>query len=131
MLRFMNTPSNVMTGSVIYLRIYFAGIFFVFVYNIGSAILRAMGDSKRPLYYLIVCCFINVFLDIFLVVGFNLGITGAALATLFSQAVSAILVIRALMKPEEMYQLEPKKSACTDFCFSLFLQSDFRQAFNL
>ena len=109
MLRFMNTPSNVMTGSVIYLRIYFAGIFFVFVYNIGSAILRAMGDSKRPLYYLIVCCFINVFLDIFLVVGFNLGITGAALATLFSQAVSAILVIRALMKPEEMYQLEPKK----------------------
>ena len=110
MLRFMNTPSNVMTGSVIYLRIYFAGIFFVFVYNIGSAILRAMGDSKRPLYYLIVCCFINVFLDIFLVVGFNLGITGAALATLFSQAVSAILVIRALMKPEEMYQLEPKKS---------------------
>mgnify|MGYP000147992445 CR=1 FL=1 len=109
MLRFMNTPSNVMTGSVIYLRIYFAGIFFVFVYNIGSAILRAMGDSKRPLYYLIVCCFINVFLDIFLVVGFNLGITGAALATLFSQAVSAILVIRALMKPEEMYQLELKK----------------------
>ena len=109
MLRFMNTPSNVMTGSVIYLRIYFAGIFFVLVYNIGSAILRAMGDSKRPLYYLIVCCFINVFLDIFLVVGFNLGITGAALATLFSQAVSAILVIRALMKPEEMYQLEPKK----------------------
>lgn len=110
MLRFMNTPSNVMTGSVIYLRIYFAGIFFVFVYNIGSAILRAMGDSKRPLYYLIVCCFINVFLDIFLVVGFNLGITGAALATLFSQAVSAVLVIRALMKPEEMYQLEPKKN---------------------
>ena len=73
--------------------------------------------TQTTLYYLIVCCFINVFLDIFLVVGFNLGITGAALATLFSQAVSAILVIRALMKPEEMYRFEPKNPPAPIFAF--------------
>ncbi|MGN0399280.1 MAG: MATE family efflux transporter [Blautia sp.] len=109
MLRIMNTPENVMAGSAMYLRIYFGGIFFVFVYNVGSAILRAMGDSKRPLYYLIVCCFLNIFLDILLVMGFNLGVTGVAVATLFSQAVSALLIVRALMQPGELYQLEPKK----------------------
>ena len=69
MLRLMNTPDEIMQDSVIYLRIYFAGIIFVFIYNVGSAILRAVGDSTRPLYFLIVCCFINIFLDILLVVG--------------------------------------------------------------
>lgn len=107
MLRIMNTPGNVMAGSALYLRIYFGGIFFVFVYNVGSAILRAMGDSKRPLYYLIVCCFINIFLDILLVVGFNLGVAGVAVATLFSQAVSALLIVHALMQPGQLYQLKP------------------------
>ena len=115
----MNTCQNVMTGSVIYLRIYFAGIFFVFVYNIGSAILRAMGDSKRPLYYLIVCCFINVFLDIFLVVGFNLGITGAAPLQPYFLRLSVPFCTPALMKPEEMYQLELKKIRSHRFLLSI------------
>lgn len=74
MLKLMNTPEDVIQGSSTYLRIYFAGIIFVFIYNVGSAILRAVGDSTRPLYFLIVCCFINIFLDILLVVGFDMGL---------------------------------------------------------
>ena len=88
---------------------YFAGIIFVFIYNVGSAILRAVGDSTRPLYFLIVCCFINIFLDILLVVGFHMGVAGAAIATVISQVVSAILIIHALMKSTDMYRLEPRK----------------------
>lgn len=105
----MNTPKDVIQGSSTYLRIYFAGIIFVFIYNVGSAILRAVGDSTRPLYFLIVCCFINIFLDILLVVGFDMGVAGAALATVISQAASAILVIYALMKSKDMYRLKPKE----------------------
>lgn len=109
MLKLMNTPKDVLQDSSTYLRIYFAGIIFVFIYNVGSAILRAVGDSTRPLYFLIVCCFINIFLDILLVVGFDMGVAGAALATVISQAVSAILVIYALMKSKDMYCLKPKE----------------------
>ena len=109
LLEMMKTPADVMPDSVTYLRIYFAGIIFVFIYNVGSAILRAVGDSTRPLYFLIVCCFINIFLDILLVVGFNMGVAGAAIATVISQVVSTILIIHALIKSTDMYRLEPKK----------------------
>ena len=109
LLEMMKTPADIMPDSVTYLRIYFAGIIFVFIYNVGSAILRAVGDSTRPLYFLIVCCFINIFLDILLVVGFNMGVAGAAIATVISQVVSAILIIHALIKSTDMYRLEPKK----------------------
>ena len=109
LLEMMKTPADVMPDSVTYLRIYFAGIIFVFIYNVGSAILRAVGDSTRPLYFLIVCCFINIFLDILLVVGFNMGVAGAAIATVISQVVSAILIIHTLIKSTDMYRLEPKK----------------------
>ena len=108
MLQIMKTPADVMADSATYLRIYFGGIIFVFIYNVGSAILRAVGDSTRPLYFLIVCCFINIFLDIVLVVGFDMGVAGAAIATVASQAVSAVLVIHALMKSKDMYCLRPK-----------------------
>ncbi|MGI6069783.1 MAG: MATE family efflux transporter [Blautia sp.] len=104
-LRWMNTPQNLMADSALYLRIYFAGILFVFLYNIGSGILRAMGDSKRPLYFLIVCCFLNIILDVVFVLFLHMGVAGVALGTLLSQAVSALLVLRALMQPSEMYQL--------------------------
>ena len=109
LLEMMKTPADVMPDSVTYLRIYFAGIIFVFIYNVGSAILRAVGDSTRPLYYLIVCCFINIFLDILLVVGFGMGVAGAAIATVISQVVSAVLVVHALMKSTDMYRLHPKE----------------------
>ena len=109
LLEMMKIPADVMQDSVTYLRIYFAGIIFVFIYNVGSAILRAVGDSTRPLYYLIVCCFINIFLDILLVVGFGMGVAGAAIATVISQVVSAVLVVHALMKSTDMYRLHPKE----------------------
>lgn len=109
MLRLMKTPDNVMADSRTYLSIYFAGILFVFIYNVGSAILRAAGDSKRPLYFLIVCCFINIFLDIVLVVFFHMGVAGAAIATVVSQAVSAVLVILVLLRSTDMYRLVPRQ----------------------
>ena len=98
MLHLLNTPEEIMASSAAYLRIYFAGIIFVFLYNVGSAILRALGDSRRPLYYLIVCCFINIFLDVILVAFFRLGVAGVAIATVTAQAVSALLTIRALCR---------------------------------
>ena len=109
LLQMMNTPADVIEGSTTYLRIYFAGIIFVFVYNIGSGILRAVGDSKRPLYFLIVCCFLNIFLDILFVVYLKLGVKGAAFATVISQAVSALLVILSLTKSVDIYRLRPNK----------------------
>ena len=71
-LKLMNTPAELLSDSVLYLRIYFVGILFVFIFNIGSSILRAVGDSKHPLYYLIVCCFINIILDLLLVIVFQM-----------------------------------------------------------
>lgn len=95
-LRWMDTPGELMRGSLVYLRIYYSGILFVFIFNTGSSILRAAGDPRRPLYYLIVCCVLNIVLDIFFVLICGLGIAGVSIATVLSQAVSAFLVTRAL-----------------------------------
>lgn len=108
MLRITKTPSDIFSDSVLYLRITFAGILFVLIYNMGSSILRAVGDSKRPLYFLIVCCFLNIVLDVLFVVGLHMGIAGAAIATLLSQAVSAVLVTRALMTSYDALKLTLK-----------------------
>ncbi len=105
LLRMMHTPTELMAGSILYLRIYFAGIVFVFIFNVGSAILRAAGDSKRPLYYLILCCFINIFLDILFVPVLRLGVAGVALGTFLSQGVSAVFVLRALARSQDIYRL--------------------------
>ena len=98
LLTIMNTPAELYEDSLLYLRIYFSGVFFVFIYNTGASILRALGDSRRPLIYLIVCCLVNVILDLLLVVAFHLGVAGVAIATLLAQAVSAVLVTVALMR---------------------------------
>lgn len=108
-LGWMKTSPDVIADSTVYLRIYFSGIIFVFIYNMGSSILRSTGDSKRPLYYLIICCFINIFLDILLVVVFRLAVAGVAIATWISQAVSAILVTRCLMRSENGLKLTLSK----------------------
>lgn len=105
-LRMMNTPEDLMADSGLYVRIYFAGLVFILIYNIGSAILRAIGDSKRPLYYLIICCVINIILDLVLVLAMGLGVLGVAVGTLISQGVSAVLVTRALMYHTEDLKLE-------------------------
>ena len=105
----MNTPADVMEPSLIYIRIYFLGIIGNLVYNMGAGILRAVGDSKRPLYFLIASCLTNIVLDILFVVGLKMGVAGAALATILSQALSAILVIVVLVRTRDMYRLELKK----------------------
>lgn len=105
-LRWMNTPAELFDESTLYLRIYFAGILFVFIFNIGSSILRAVGDSKHPLYYLVACCCVNIFLDLLLVVTFHMGVAGVAYATLISQAVSAFLVTYKLMKSTDIMVLQ-------------------------
>lgn len=96
-LKLMNTPAELMKDSALYVRIYFAGLVFIFVYNMGSAVLRAVGDVRRPLYYLIICCVVNIVLDVVLVCVCSLGVLGVAVATLLAQFVSAVLVTRALM----------------------------------
>ena len=105
----MNTPADVMEPSLIYIRIYFLGIIGNLVYNMGAGILRAVGDSKRPLYFLIASCLTNIVLDILFVVGLKMGVAGAALATILSQALSAVLVIVVLVRTRDMYRLELKK----------------------
>ncbi len=103
MLRFMKTPDDVFAESVEYLRIYFAGVSGLMVYNIGSGILRAIGDSRRPLYFLCVSSLINVVLDLLFVLQFNMGIAGVAYATIIAQFVSAILVLIVLSNKSEPY----------------------------
>ncbi len=109
LLKWMNTPAELIQDSTLYLRIYFAGILFVFIFNVGSSILRAIGDSKHPLYYLIICCLLNIILDILCVVWLQMGVAGAAAATFLSQAASAVLVTMKLTKSGGMLKLSLKK----------------------
>lgn len=109
LLRLMNTPDDVITLSNDYLVIYFEGVIFLMLYNIGSGILRAVGDSKRPLYFLIITSIINVVLDLVFVIKFNLGVQGVAYATIISEAVSAVMVMWVLFSSRECYQLRIKE----------------------
>lgn len=109
MLAAMGTPEDVQGLSVIYLRIYFLGIIANLVYNMGAAILRAVGDSKRPLYFLAASCLTNIALDILLVVVCRLGVVGAALATILSQLLSAVLVAVCLIRTRDMHRLVLKE----------------------
>lgn len=108
-LRAMGTPEDIMEHASLYLRIYFVGIIPNLIYNMGSGILRAVGDSRRPLYFLMASCITNIVLDILFVVIFHMGVTGAALATILSQTVSAILVIIVLTRTREIFRLEFQK----------------------
>jgi len=104
MLRFMSTPENVMDDATRYLRIYFSGLLGLMVYNMGSGILRAVGDSQRPLYFLIFSSVTNVVLDLLFVVVFKMGVAGVAWATIIAQFASAILTLYVLMKSNEDYR---------------------------
>ncbi len=108
-LKAMEVPKEVYPHALTYLRIYFSGIIFSLIYNVGSAILRAIGDSRRPLYFLIVCCITNLILDVILVAGCRLEVMGAAIATVTSQAISAILVLFTLMKTQGACKLYLKQ----------------------
>lgn len=108
-LELMATPENVIDQSILYMRIYFCGMPFFIVYNYGAAILRAAGDTRRPLYFLVISGVINAALNLILVIVFDLGVAGVAYATVFSQMISCVLVLRCLRVTSENYRLEFKK----------------------
>ncbi len=105
-LRAMGTPSDILDNSLTYIRVYFCGTIPSLIYNMGSGILRAIGDSKRPLYFLMASCLANIVLDLLFVVVFQMGILGVAIATVLSQVISAVLVILVLTRAEDSYRLE-------------------------
>lgn len=109
MLRLTKMPANVMPEATTYLRIYFAGITGLLFYNMGSAILRSVGDSKRPFYFLVVAALLNSVLDLVFVVGLKMGVAGVAWATILAQGVSAILVVIALFRDHDTIRLEMRK----------------------
>ncbi len=104
-LRMMGTPEELMTDSLTYIRIYFVGMIANLVYNVGAGILRAIGDSRKPLYFLIISCFVNIILDLIFVIVFHWDVMGVALATIISQLVSAVLICITLMRAKDSYQL--------------------------
>lgn len=104
-LELMDTPADVIGQSVLYMRIYFAGMPFFMLYNYGAAILRAVGDTKRPLLFLIISGVLNALLNLFLVIVFHLGVAGVAIATVIAQMVSCILVLQCLSGSEGSYRL--------------------------
>lgn len=108
-LRLMGTPDDVLPKSVAYFRTYFVGALAVFLYNFSTSILQNVGDSRHPLYYLIISSFINIALDLLFVGVFHMGVAAAAAATVISQAFSAILCLRQLVKAETIYQVDLKK----------------------
>lgn len=109
MLRLMSTPDEIIDLAADYLRIYFAGITATTIYNFGSALLRAIGDTKRPLYYLLAAGAVNVVLNLVFVIVFKMDVSGVALATIISESLSAFLVIRCLMRETGAIKLELKK----------------------
>lgn len=108
-LRLMGTPENVFSKAVLYVRIYFAGILSIVMYNTANGIFQAVGDSKHPLYYLIISSIVNVVLDLLFVAVFKMGIAGAAIATVIAQGVSMILAFYHLINSNDIYKVSLKK----------------------
>ena len=107
-LAWMGTPDDVLSQAALYIRILFVGMPMMLVYNFGAAILRAIGDTRRPLYYLAFSGVINVVLNLIFVIVFHMGVAGGALATIISQTISALLVCKCLMQSDGMYRLDIK-----------------------
>lgn len=121
-LSWMNTPADVLDDAVLYLRIYFLGMVPQMLYNMGTSILRAVGDSKRPLYFLIIASIVNIVFDLVFVAGLGWGVAGASIATVLSQIASAVLTLRCLTGAPEMpwhldwKQLRMEPAALADIC---------------
>ena len=107
----MNTPESCRADAVTYVRIYFCGALASMVYNMGAGILRAMGDSKKPMLFLMATCFMNIAADLALVVWLKLGVAGAALATVLSMCVSAVMVLVSLTRQSKHIRLSPRSLA--------------------
>lgn len=108
-LRWMDTPADVLPLSIQYFRFYFCGAVFVVMYNMCVGILHAVGDSRHPLYYLMISCSVNVVLDLFFVGFLRLGVGAAAVATTISQGLSAVLCCIHLLRTREVYRLYPSQ----------------------
>ena len=115
-LELMGTPDDVIGQSALYMRIYFLGMPFFMLYNYGAAILRAVGDTRRPLVFLIVAGVTNALLNMFLVIVFHMGVAGVAIATVISQLISCFLVLRCLYQTESSYQLRFSR-LCIKKCY--------------
>ena len=109
LLELMGSPEEVIDMSVLYIRVFFIGMPSVMLYNFGAAILRAVGDTRRPLYFLIAAGIINVILNVFFVTRVEMGVAGVALATTISNTISALLVIRTLMRENSSLKLHLNK----------------------
>ena len=109
LLRIMGTPENIIDLSALYMHIYFLGMPTILLYNFGSSMLRAAGDTKRPLYILMGAGVVNIILNLILVIVFNLGVVGVAVATIVSETISAYFVIKILVKSEGMLHLDLRK----------------------
>ncbi len=109
MLRLIKMPPEVIPEATTYLTIYFSGILGLMLYNMGAGILRAVGDSKRPFYYLVVCALMNTVLDLLFVLCLGMGVEGVALATILSQGISALLVVLTLLRSSSCVRLRLKK----------------------
>ncbi len=112
MLVFMSTPDDVMESATVYLRIYFAGMLGLLVYNMGSGILRAVGDTQRPLIFLIFTSVINAVLDLVFVIMFHAGIAGVAYATIIAQFLSAAMILVLLSRTKDIYRFSWKDLCC-------------------
>ncbi len=109
MLELMGTPENVLDQALLYIRIYFVGMPAIMLYNFGAAILRAIGDTKRPLYFLTVAGIVNVIFNLIFVIVFHLGVAGVAIATVISQMISASLILLSLLHTDSICRLIPSK----------------------
>jgi len=109
MLVFMGSPEDILPLSLVYVRIYFAAVPFILVYNFGAAILRSIGDTKRPFFFLLLAGIINFVLNLIFVLVFHLGVVGVALATAISNVISAVLVVIALMREKSCLKLDLRK----------------------
>ena len=110
-LQLMATPTDVIDLSTLYMRIYFVGMPFFMLYNYGAAILRAVGDTKRPLFFLVISGIVNTGLNLLFVIAFHMGVTGVAVATVISQLISCVLVLGCLYRSEGSYQFRFAKLA--------------------
>lgn len=111
-LRLMGTPEDVMPNSVLYFRVYFGGVMAVVLYNLGAGILQSAGDSRSPMKYLVAASLTNVVLDLLFVAVLGMGVGGAGLATVLSQALSAFLVFRKLMRVDAGYRVRWRRVRC-------------------
>ena len=108
LLSLMGTPNDVLDQAALYMRIYFVGMPVVMLYNFGAAVLRAVGDTKRPLYYLMIAGVVNVALNLFFVIVCGMGVDGVALATVISQCISAGLILWRLLRSDGVCQVDLK-----------------------